>query len=155
MIKHHLQYQYNNITLSLIQVLNNQGLGLECLTFSTIFQSYWWRKPKYPGKTTDLPQVTDKHLSHNLVSSTPCLSGIQTHKVSGEYYHTITTTTTPKHSIYIYSKTPLYLPSIHRQEFLQSRFPYVVITPLKCQTRIPPSATAIEDQTVNLLLFKP
>ena len=24
----------------------------------------------------------------------------------------------------------------YRQEFLQSRFPYVVITPLKCQTRI-------------------
>ena len=23
-------------------------------------QFYWWRKPKYPRKTTDLPQVTDK-----------------------------------------------------------------------------------------------
>jgi hypothetical protein len=44
---------------------------------------------------------------------------------------------------------------VYRQEFLQSRFPYVVITPLKCQTRIPPSATVIEYQTVNLLLFKP
>jgi hypothetical protein len=43
----------------------------------------------------------------------------------------------------------------YRQEFLQSRFPNVVITPLKCQTRIPPSATVIEHQTVNLLLFKP
>ena len=43
----------------------------------------------------------------------------------------------------------------YRQEFLQSRFPYAVITPLKCQTRIPPSATVIKDQTVNLLLFKP
>ena len=44
---------------------------------------------------------------------------------------------------------------VYRQEFLQFRFPYVVITPLKCQTRIPPSAAVIEDQTVNLLLFKP
>ena len=23
-------------------------------------QCYWWRKPEYPEKTTDLPQVTDK-----------------------------------------------------------------------------------------------
>ena len=23
-------------------------------------QFYWWRKPEYPEKTTELPQVTDK-----------------------------------------------------------------------------------------------
>ena len=30
-------------------------------------QFYWWRKPEYLEKTTDLPQVTDKTLWHNAV----------------------------------------------------------------------------------------
>ena len=43
------------------------GSGLWCLTsFSTIVklysgsQLYWWRKPEYAEKTSNLPQVTDK-----------------------------------------------------------------------------------------------
>ena len=43
------------------------GYGLWCLTsFSTIFQLYrggqfyWKKKPEYPEKTTDLPQINDK-----------------------------------------------------------------------------------------------
>jgi hypothetical protein len=64
-------------------------LSLWCLTpFSTIFQLfrggqfYWWRKPGYQEKTTDLPQFTDKTLSHNVASSIPRLSWIRTHNFS-------------------------------------------------------------------------
>ena len=33
-------------------------------------QFYWWRKPEYQEKTTNLPQVTDK-LYNDVVSSNP------------------------------------------------------------------------------------
>jgi len=56
-----LNNQYN----ANIMILDMLVLG--CLRqFSTICQLYrgcqfyWWRKPEYPKKTTDLPQVIDK-----------------------------------------------------------------------------------------------
>ena len=45
-------------------------------------QIYWLRKPEYPEKTTDLSQVTDKHLSHNVVHL--ALSRSPTHNISGD-----------------------------------------------------------------------
>jgi len=74
------------------------GFGLWCLTaLSTIFrlyrgsQFYWWRKPESTRrKQTDLPQVTDKlypiMLYMYIVLSTPRLSGIRTHNVSGDMH---------------------------------------------------------------------
>jgi hypothetical protein len=38
-----------NATFNNISVISDRG-----------GQFYWWRKLKYPEKTTDLPQVTDK-----------------------------------------------------------------------------------------------
>jgi hypothetical protein len=65
---------------------------------------HWWRKLKYPEKTTDISHVTD---THNVESSTPrhetgfeltTLVAIGTDCThSCKYnYHTITTTMTPR-----------------------------------------------------------
>ena len=47
-------------------------------TLSTIYQFYWWWKPEYPEKTTDLSQVTDKELIKTFMVGLWCATPLTT-----------------------------------------------------------------------------
>ena len=62
----HLNTKVQHLLLNALYRIRVKVMVFNATTLSTIFQlyrgsqSYWWIKPEYPEKTTNLPQVTDK-----------------------------------------------------------------------------------------------
>jgi len=94
-------YKVEGYCFERLLLINFEGLRLWCLMpLSTIFQLnrggqfYWWIKPEFPEKTSDLPQVTDKlyHMMlyrvylamswilHNIVSRVHHMTGMKLNK---------------------------------------------------------------------------
>ena len=77
--------------IDMFQLNISWSVGLWCLTpLLTIFQFYhgghfyWWKKPEYTQKTTDLPQVSVKLYHIMLYQIDIAMKRVRTYNFSGE-----------------------------------------------------------------------
>jgi hypothetical protein len=79
-------------------------------------------EPEYPEKTIDMPEVTDKTLSHNVLSNTPrSLSGFELTALVAigdciSNYYAMTTTTSPRFIVLLTSSYPIIKPYCIKKE---------------------------------------
>ena len=100
---------YNRVSCAKIKLYRTRNVGwlVWCIVLNANFNTfqlytggefYWWRKPKYPDKSTDLSQVTDKlnyialYQVHHLINGFELTTYWFAVRCKSNY-HAITTTT--------------------------------------------------------------